>query len=81
MIICSLFFSIGITFFEAFFIKRGIKSVEVALIQFVGQQSQIFTEALVVDNFAFAQKPDRVFHVGVVCQPQNIVIRAARLLF
>ena len=67
-------------FFEAFFIKLGIEGVEVALVELIGKQPKILTEALIVDNLALAQESDDVFYIRIVGQPQDVVVSRARLL-
>ena len=75
---CRLLF--GLFFTEAFFVELGIERIKVALVELVGQQPQVFAEALIVHDLAFAQKTDRVLHVRVVRQPQDIVVGGARFL-
>lgn len=39
-----------------------------------------FTEALVVNNFAFTQEANRCYNIGIIRKPQNVVISCARFL-
>lgn len=63
------------------FVKSGVEGVEIFGVQLILHRAERFTEALEVDNFALPQKFDRVAHVGIVDQAQQIVIGSARLLF
>lgn len=73
-------FDFSLAFSEAFFVKFGIERIKVAFVELVGQQPQVFAEALIVHDLTFAQKADRVLHVRVVRQPQDIVVGGARFL-
>ena len=63
------------------FIEFGIVSVEILVVEIVLNLAQRFTETLVVDDLALAQEFERRAYVGIVDEPQQIVIRHARLLF
>ena len=61
-------------------VKFGVEGVEILFIEPIGQQPQVLAEALVVHHLALTQEADRVLHVIVVRQTQDVVIRRARLL-
>ena len=44
------------------------------------RDAERFTEALIVHDLALAQILDGIAHVGIVTQPQNIVVGDSRLL-
>ena len=64
----------------ALFIKRRIEGVEVFRVELVGRDAQAFAEALVVHDLSFAQELDGVAHVGVIGEPQDVVVRDAGFL-
>ena len=66
--------------FSARPVKFGVEGVEILFIEPIGQQPQVLAEALVVHHLALTQEADRVLHVIVVRQTQDVVIRRARLL-
>ena len=47
----------NLLFFKAFFVKRRVERIEILAVETVGGDAQSFAEALVVDNFALAEKP------------------------
>ena len=61
-------------------IERGIHVVHIFLVHFIFCQSESFAEALEVNDLSLPQEFDDIVHVGVVGQPQNIVIGFPRLL-
>ena len=67
-------------FTVALLIKARIEGVEVLLIQPIGRQTQALAEALVMHDLAFAQEFDRIAHIGIVNQTQDIVIGRSGLL-
>ena len=62
-------------------IKGRIEGVEVFLVQLILGNAQAFAEALVVDDLALTQELDGLADIGIVDQPQDIVISSACLLF
>ena len=67
--------------FETAGVKARVKGVEILAVEPVGQQPQVLAEPLIMHDLARSEKADRVDHVGVVAEPQDIVIRRPRLLF
>ena len=63
-----------------FAVKPGIKGIEIFTVHFIGQQAQRLAEALIVNNFALAQKLDRLDNIGIIHQAQNIIISDSGLL-
>lgn len=67
--------SAGITF-----VKSRIVGIEILRIERVLRNTHCITETLKVNDFALTQKANRIAHIWVVYQPQNIVIGRACLL-
>ena len=61
-------------------VERGIKSVEVLLVELILRDAQAFAKALVMDNLAFAEELDGLADIGIVDQPQDVIIGRACLL-
>ena len=61
-------------------VERGIKGVEVLLVELILRDAQAFAEALVMDDFALPQELDGLADIGIVDQPQDVVVGRARLL-
>lgn len=68
-------------FFEAFGIKARVERVVVLAVELVGQQPQIFAEALIMHDLSRSEESDWIDHVGIVAEAQDVVICRARLLF
>ena len=66
--------------FDAACIKRGIVCIIVFGIEIFLYIAQSLTEALEMHDFTFAQKLNGISHIGIVNQPQQIVIRQACFL-
>ena len=62
-------------------IEGRIEGVEVLLVELILGNAQAFAEALIVDDLAFAQELDGLADIGIIDQPQDVVISSARLLF
>ena len=71
---------IKLIIFKTLFIERRVEGVEVPAVELVGHQPQILSEALVVHDLARPQKAYRIDDVGVVAEPQYIVVGSARFL-
>ena len=67
--------------FETAGVKARVKGVEILAVEPVGQQPQVLAEPLIMHDLARSEEADRVDHVGVVAETQDIVIRRPRLLF
>ena len=67
--------------FETAGVKARVKGVEILAVEPVGQQPQVLAKPLIMHDLARSEEADRVDHVGVVAEPQDIVIRRPRLLF
>lgn len=61
-------------------IYGGIHEVHVFLIQFLPQQLDSLAEPLEVDYLPFPQEFDHVVDIGIIRQPQDIVIGYSGLL-
>ena len=57
-----------------FAVKLGVKRIDVFAVQLVGHNAQGFAKALEVYDFPRAQELDGFAHIGVVDQPQDVVI-------
>ncbi len=62
-------------------IKVLIKCVEVFAIQLILNQAKAFAESLIVNQFALAQIFDRVAHIGVFYETEDVVVGQAGFLF
>ena len=63
------------------FVKGGIGKIDVLGVHLVLAQPQTLAEALEVDDLTLPEEADDVVHVGVVGQPENVVIGLSGLLF
>lgn len=61
-------------------IKFGIVGVVVARVQIFLYIAQNIAKALEVYDFALAQELDRVAHIGVINQAQQVIVSCARFL-
>ena len=61
-------------------VERGVHIIDVLLIQPPPQQLDGLTEALEMHDLPLPQEPDRIIHIRIVGNAQNIVIRYASLL-
>ena len=61
-------------------VKFGIERIEVLGIKLVGGNAQRLAKPLVMHDFPLAQKADRVAHVVVVAEAQDVVVRRAGFL-
>ena len=68
-------------FFETFDVKARVEGIEILAVELVGQQSQVFAEALIVYDLARSQEANRVDDVGIVAEAQDVVICRPRFLF
>ena len=62
-------------------VKAGIKGVKVFGVHVVLGNADRFTESLEMNQFPFPQKPDGIFHIGVIHQTENVVIGDSGFLF
>lgn len=62
------------------FVERRVERVEVAAVQSVLQYAQTFAESLVMNKLSFAQEFDRVAHVGIVREAENVIVGQTRFL-
>ena len=63
------------------FVKGRVGEVDVFVVHLVLAQAQTLAEALEVDDLTLPEEADDVVHVGVVGQPENVVIGLSGLLF
>lgn len=66
--------------FCATFVEARVERVEILRVQAVGGQLQSLAEALIVYHLARTQEFQRLAHVGVVDQAQQVIVGRARLL-
>ena len=71
----------GILHTAGLFVKRRIKCVIILAVQTVSDIAQGFAEPLKMHDFPLPEEFDRVAHIRVVGQPEDVVICGARLLF
>ena len=55
-------------------IKSRIHEINVFLVQFFPQQLHCFTKTLEVDHFPLPEEFDHIIDIGIVGQPQDVVI-------
>lgn len=60
--------------FKAFFIEWGVEGVEVLFVEFIGQEAEVFAEALVVDNLTGTQKANRIFYIVVIAESEDVIV-------
>ena len=63
------------------FIETRITRVNIFLIQSFGGDFDPLAEALIVDNLPLPQKFDRIAHIRIVDQPQQVVVGDPGFLF
>ena len=61
-------------------VKRGIECIEIPAVQIVLRDAERIAESLVVHKLPLAEILDGIAYVGIVGQPQNVVIGYARLV-
>lgn len=66
--------------FAAAAVERRVAAVEILGIQVVLHLPQCFAETLEVHDFPLPQELDRVADIGVIAQPENVVVGAPCLL-
>ena len=62
-------------------VKRGVDGIEVLAVQVLPGNIQRLAEALIMNDFPLSQKADGVQYIGIVHQPEDVVIGGACLLF
>lgn len=62
-------------------IKCRIHKIDVLLIEFFTQKLDCLAEPLEMDDFPLAKEPNHIVYIGIVRQPQDIIISDTRLLF
>lgn len=62
-------------------VKFGVVGVKVFVVQIVLDQAQTFAEPLEVGQLALAKEADRVAHVRIVAEAQNIIVGRPCFLF
>ena len=62
-------------------IEFRIECVEVLTVKFILNNSQTFTETLIMNNFTFTEEADWIADFRIFYQTQNIIIRSAGFLF
>lgn len=75
-----LLLTLPLTLRELSAVKFRVVGVEILVVQIVLDQAHAFTEALEVGQLALPQEADRIPHVGVVAEAQNVIVGGARLL-
>ena len=66
--------------FKTLFVKLGVEGVEILFVEPVGENSKILAEALIMHDLAFSEEAYSVLYVGIVTEPQNVVVGRPRLL-
>ena len=62
-------------------IKSRVHIVDIFLIQFLPQQLHGLTEPLEMDDLPFPQELDHIIDIGIIGQPENIVVGHTGFLF
>lgn len=61
-------------------VKAGIEGIEVPAVQTVLETAQGFTESLEVDDLPFPEEAERIAHIRLLHQTQDIVVGGAGFL-
>lgn len=80
MILCAIMLFCFLFLVEAVFVKTWIEGIEILAVELVGQQTQVFTEALIVHDLSGSEEADRVDDVWIVAEAQDVVIGGSRFL-
>ena len=75
----DLFGAFGFLFVAAF-VKRGVDRVEVFAIKLFLSDAKSIAKALIVHDLTLTQVAQRITHVGVIAQTDEVVVGRARLL-
>ena len=67
--------------FVAALVKRGVDRVKVLAIKLFLSDSQGISKALIVHDLALTQVAQRIAHVRVIAQANEVVVGRTRLLF
>ena len=67
--------------FSALLIERGVDCVKILAVKLFLSDSQSIAKALIVHDLTLTQVAQRVTHVGVIAQANEVVVGRARLLF
>lgn len=62
------------------FIKTWVKSIEVLRIKRIGHKPQSFAESLEVNDLPLTEELNDIAHIGVIDEPQNVVVGYAGFL-
>ena len=65
---------------ETVFVKALVESVEVFAVELIGEQSEVLSESLIMDNLTRSEKSDRVDDIRIVAEAQDVIVGGARLL-
>ena len=67
--------------FVAALVKRGVDRVKVLAIKLFLRNAQSIAKALIVHDLTLTQVAQRITHVGVIAQANEVVVGRTRLLF
>ena len=62
-------------------IYSWVHIVNIFLVQLIPQKLNSFAKALEMDNFPLPQEFDRIIHIGIITDPQDVVIGRPGFLF
>ena len=62
------------------FIKARVKCIEILAVETIGEDAQTLAEALVVGDLTLSQEFERLEHVGIVDQTNEVVVGRTRFL-
>ena len=67
--------------FVAALVKRGVDRVKVLAVELFLSDAESIAKALIVYDLTLAQVAQRITHIGVVAQANEVVVGRTRLLF
>ena len=66
--------------FAAVLVERRIARVEILRVQLILRYAESFAEPLIMHYLTLSEEADRVAHIGVVCEAEDVVVGGASLL-
>lgn len=66
--------------FSTFFVKYGIAGVEILRVELILRYAESLSESLVMNDLAFTEESDRISYIGIVSEPEDVVVGCAGFL-
>ena len=61
-------------------IDRRIHKIHIPAVEFLAKELDCFAKSLEVDNLTLPEESDHIVHIGIVREPEDVVIGRASLL-